>query len=126
MPTITTVQIDRDRLRAERFRARAAVARALQERPVHSGWRNALEKAGEELLKQPQVDVEVDDTGAIVALIYPPQDRIGVTYYTQGDACQCESWNAPSDPDDPTSPPAHKPCRHRAKLRLVQRAAARA
>ena len=126
MPTITTVQIDRERLRAERFRARAAVARAQQERLVHSGWRNALEKAGDELLKHPQVEVELDDSGAIVALIYPPQDRVGVTYYTRPDACQCESWTAPSDPDDPASPPAHKPCRHRAKLRLVQRAAARA
>ena len=125
MPTITTVQIDPHVLRAERIRARAAVLRALRDQHAHQGWRNALEKAGDELLKHPQVEVELDDSGAIVALIYPPQDRIGVTYYTRGDACQCESWTAPSDPDDPTSPPAHHPCRHRAKLRLVQRTATR-
>lgn len=126
MLTRTTVQIDTSVLRAERIRARAAVVRAQRERTVHVGWRNALEKAGEELLKKPEVEVELDESGAIVALIYQPQDRIGVTYYTREDACQCESWNAPSDPDDPTSPPAHKPCRHRAKLRLIQRTAARA
>lgn len=126
MSTITTVRIDEGVLRAERIRARAAVVRALREQSIHQGWRNALEKAGEELLKQPQAEVELDESGAIVALIYPPQDRVGVTYYTRLDACQCESWTAPSDPDDPTSPPKHAPCRHRAKLRLIQRTAARA
>ena len=126
MLTRTTVQIDTSVLRAERIRARAAVVRALRGQNVHQGWRNALEKAGDELLKQPEAEVELDENGAIVALIYPPQDRVGVTYYTREDACQCESWTAPRDADDPASPPAHNPCRHRAKLRLVQRTAARA
>ena len=121
----TTVRIDPSVLRTERIRARATVTRAVRDAGVHEGWRNALEKAGEELLKQPQVEVEVDESGMVLALIYPPQDRVGVTYYTRLDTCQCESWNAPSDPDDPASPPKHAPCRHRAKLGLVQRALAR-
>ena len=126
MSAITMMLIDTSVVRTERIRARAAVVRAIRTSAAFAGWRNALEKAGDELLRQPQAEVELDESGKIVALIYRPQDRIGVTYRVCEDACQCESWNAPSDPADPNSPPAHKPCRHRAKLRLVQRAAAHA
>lgn len=69
-------------------------------------WGNALEKAAEELRDDPQVEVEEEPEQAL-ALIYPPHERIGVTYRCTAATCQCE---------------AHadgKPCRHRAKVRLV-------
>ena len=86
------------------------------------GWGNALEKAAEELRDEPAVEVEVEEEPEqALALIYPPHERIGVTYYVQSDRCQCEAFIAPSDPDDPESPPQKRPCRHRAKLRLIER-----
>ena len=69
-------------------------------------WGNALEKAGEELRDEPTVEVEIEPE-AELALIYPPHERIGVTYCATSRTCQCE---------------AHAdglPCRHRAKARLV-------
>ena len=69
-------------------------------------WGNALEKAAEELRDDPQVEVEEEPEQAL-ALIYPPHERVGVTYRCTAATCQCE---------------AHadgKPCRHRAKVRLV-------
>ena len=70
-------------------------------------WGNALEKAAEELRAEPAVEIEVEP-GEALALLYPPQERVGVTYRTTAATCQCE---------------AHadgKPCRHRAKARLVE------
>ena len=69
-------------------------------------WGNALEKAAEELRDDPAVEVEEEEE-QMLALIYPPHERVGVTYRCTAATCQCE---------------AHadgKPCRHRAKVRLV-------
>jgi hypothetical protein len=88
-----------------------------------AGWGNALEKADEELKVEAFADVHVDEEGTILGLLYPPHERIGVTYYVQTDRCQCEAFAAPSDPADPHSPPQKRPCRHRAKLRLIERVA---
>ena len=71
-------------------------------------WGNALEKAAEELRAEPEVEVEVDPE---LALIYPPRERIGVTYRATATTCQCEAF---------TDPAGRRPCRHRAKVRLVE------
>jgi len=72
------------------------------------GWGNALEKAAEELRDEPAVEVEVEEEPEqALALIYPPHERVGVTYRCTAATCQCE---AHAD---------RKPCRHRAKVRLV-------
>jgi hypothetical protein len=116
------LELDRAALREVTHEARARLHASGQDR---AGWGNALEKADEELKVEPFVDVHVDEQGSILGLLYPPFERIGVTYYVQADRCQCEAWASPSDPADPESPSQKRPCRHRAKLRLVERVADR-
>ena len=115
---IFRLELDKATLREITREARATLHANGQDR---NGWGNALEKADEELKVEPFVDVHVDEQGTILGLLYPPYERIGVTYYVQGDRCQCEAFTAPSDPDDPESPSQKRPCRHRAKLRLIER-----
>ena len=82
-------------------------ARARVKEQKQWAWGNALEKAAEELRDDPDVEVEVE-SGEALALLYPPHERVGVTYRTTAATCQCD---------------AHadgKPCRHRAKARLVE------
>ena len=119
---IFRLELDKAALREVTREARATLHANGQDR---NGWGNALEKADEELKVEPFVDVHVDEQGTILGLLYPPYERIGVTYYVQSDRCQCEAFTAPSDPDDPHSPPQKRPCRHRAKLRLIERVADR-
>ena len=96
------VEIDRAALAAALEVARAKVRATSQ-----WAWGNALEKAAEELRAEPQVEVEVDPE---LALIYPPRERVGVTYRATATECQCEAF---------TDPAGRRPCRHRAKARLV-------
>jgi hypothetical protein len=119
---IFRLELDRVALREVTREARATLHASGQDR---TGWGNALEKADEELKVECFVDVHVDEQGSILGLLYPPHERIGVTYYVQTGGCQCEAWTSPSDPADPDSPPQKRPCRHRAKLRLVERLADR-
>jgi hypothetical protein len=119
---IFRLELDRAALREVTMEARARLHASGQDR---TGWGNALEKADEELKVTPFVDVHVDEQGNILGLIYPPHERVGVTYYVQADRCQCEAFTSPSDPADPDSAPQKRPCRHRAKLRLVERVADR-
>jgi hypothetical protein len=119
---IFRLELDRAALREVTMEARATLHESGQDR---AGWGNALEKADEELKVEPFVEVHVDEQGNILGLLYPPFERIGVTYYVQADRCQCEAWAAPSDLADADSPPQRRPCRHRAKLRLVERLAER-
>ena len=114
---IFRIEVDKATLRLVADEARQIIKQHEQ-----WAWGNALEKADEELRVEPFVDVHVDEQGTILGLIYPPHERIGVTYYVQVDRCQCEAWTEPKNPDDPNSPPQKKPCRHRAKLRLIERA----
>ena len=83
------------------------MARAKVRATSQWAWGNALEKAAEELRAEPQVEVEVDPE---LALIYPPRERVGVTYRATATTCQCEAF---------TDPNGCRPCRHRAKARLV-------
>ena len=119
---IFRLELDKATLREITREARATLHANGQDR---TGWGNALEKADEELKVEPFADVHVDEQGMILGLLYPPHERIGVTYYVQTDRCQCEAFTSPSDPDDPHSPPQKRPCRHRAKLRLIERLADR-
>lgn len=119
---IFRLELDKAALREVTREARATLHANGQDR---TGWGNALEKADEELKVEPFVDVHVDEEGTILGLLYPPYERIGVTYYVEADRCQCEAFTSPSDPDDPDSPPQKRPCRHRAKLRLIERVADR-
>jgi hypothetical protein len=119
---IFRLELDRAALREVTREARARLHANGQDR---TGWGNALEKADEELKVEPFVDVHVDEQGSILGLLYPPHERIGVTYYVQSDRCQCEAFTSPSDPNDPDSAAQKRPCRHRAKLRLVERVADR-
>ena len=117
---IFRLELDKATLREVAREARATLHANGQDR---NGWGNALEKADEELKVEPFVDVHIDEEGTILGLLYPPHERIGVTYYVEADRCQCEAWTSPNDPDDPDSPPQKRPCRHRAKLRLIERVA---
>lgn len=119
---IFRLELDKAALRKVTREARATLHANGQDR---TGWGNALEKADEELKVEPFADVHVDEDGTILGLLYPPYERIGVTYYVEADRCQCEAFTSPSDPDDPDSPPQKRPCRHRAKLRLIERVADR-
>jgi hypothetical protein len=119
---IFRLELDRAALREVMREARSTLYASGQDR---TGWGNALEKADEELKVESFVDVHVDEQGNILGLIYSPHERIGVTYYVQTGGCQCEAWTSPSNPADPDRPPQKRPCRHRAKLRLVERLAER-
>ncbi len=83
------------------------VARAKVRASGQWAWGNALEKAAEELRNESAVEIEVDPE---LALIYPPRERVGVTYRATATQCQCEAF---------TDPMGRRPCRHRAKVRLV-------
>ena len=117
---IFRLELDKAVLRNVARDARATLHASGQDR---TGWGNALEKADEELKVAPFADVHVDEDGTILGLLYPPHERIGVTYYVQAERCQCEAFTSPSDPYDPESLPQKRPCRHRAKLRLIERVA---
>jgi hypothetical protein len=91
---IFRLELDRAALREVAREARARLHARGQDR---TGWGNAFEKADEEL----KVEPFVDEQGNILGLLYPPFERIGVTYYVQADRCQCEAWTSPGDPDDP-------------------------
>ena len=86
---IFRLELDKAALREVTREARATLHANGQDR---NGWGNALEKADEELKVEPFVDVHVDEQGTILGLLYPPQERIGVTYYVEADRCQCEAF----------------------------------
>ena len=97
------IAIDQETLKAALATAREQIRATKQ-----WAWGNALEKAAEELRAEPDVEVEVDPD---LALIYPPRERVGVTYRATARECQCEAF---------TDPEGRRPCRHRAKARLVE------
>jgi hypothetical protein len=74
---IFRLELDRAALREVTMEARATLYASGQDR---TGWGNALEKADEELKVEPFVDVHVDEQGSILGLLYPPHERMGVTY----------------------------------------------